>query len=571
LSKINIGTPVDLEKLIETRLLIQANSGGGKSYAIRKLLEETNGKVQQIVLDLEGEFATLREKCDFVIFGKDADYPVNIRYAEKTARSLLELNASAIIDLYELKQHERILFVKRFLEAMINAPSDLWHACLVVIDEAHIFCPQAGQAESMSAVIDLCTRGRKRGYCAVLATQRLSKLAKDAAAECNNKLIGRTGLDVDMKRVADELGFSSKQDILALRTMGEGMFHAFGPAISNEVIQFKVGEVKTTHRKTGQRFIAVPAASEKVKAMLLKIKDLPAEAEKEIKELADYKEENAKLKRELSAAKRQTPVVDNSQAQKLKGEVTVLKADVNTLRNEKNLLEAKALKAYKNGIVQAAKAVQEALKNIEPMKMEGLQEAKVYTKPLISPNRLQNSEKNAKVFTSAKRVNFENEGYLPEKITKGAMKMLKAAAMFHPNEISRARIGAIAGLSYKSGTFGTYIAKLKSARYITGEGKMFAITEEGLTVAGEVEPLPTDPESLVNIWCDIVKGGAARMLKVLYENHPNAISRQELGEAAKIIYTSGTFGTYMAKLKSYGLIETSGKQVKLSDELFGEV
>jgi len=34
----------------------------------------------------------------------------------------------------------------------------------------------------MGPVIDLATRGRKRGYCVVLATQRLPKLAKDAAA-----------------------------------------------------------------------------------------------------------------------------------------------------------------------------------------------------------------------------------------------------------------------------------------------------------------------------------------------------------------------------------------------------
>jgi DNA helicase HerA-like ATPase len=46
-------------------------------------------------------------------------------------------------------------------------------------------------------VIALMSQGRKRGYCGILATQRLSKLHKDAAAECNNVLIGRTWLDVD--------------------------------------------------------------------------------------------------------------------------------------------------------------------------------------------------------------------------------------------------------------------------------------------------------------------------------------------------------------------------------------
>lgn len=55
-------------------------------------------------------------------------------------------------------------------------------------------------------MIDLATRGRKRGYCLALATQCLSKLRKDAAVEMINKLIGRTGLDIDVKRAGDDLG-----------------------------------------------------------------------------------------------------------------------------------------------------------------------------------------------------------------------------------------------------------------------------------------------------------------------------------------------------------------------------
>jgi DNA helicase HerA-like ATPase len=200
--KINLSRDADfdLDILINTRLLIQANSGGGKSWCIRRLLEQSHGKVQQIVIDLEGEFSTLREKFDYVLAGKDGDTPADPRSASLLARKLLELNVSSIIDLYELDHFNRKRFVKLFLDAIVNAPKELWHPCLIVLDEAHVFCPEKGQSEAMSSVIDLATRGRKRGFCAVLATQRLSKLHKDAAAECNNKLIGRTGLDVDMKR-----------------------------------------------------------------------------------------------------------------------------------------------------------------------------------------------------------------------------------------------------------------------------------------------------------------------------------------------------------------------------------
>src|SRR3989304_2795008 len=220
IDEIPLAVNIDVQRVIEGRLLFQANSGGGKSYALRKFCEVTHGKVQQIILDVEGEFSSLREKFDYILVGKDGDIPVNLRASELLAKRLLELNTSAIIDLYELKHHERKRFVKNFLDSLMQLPKELWHPCLIIIDECHIFSPESksGQAESLDSVKDLATRGRKRGFALVAATQRLSKLSKDVVAELNTKLIGRSSLDVDMKRAAFELGFTDKSDILSLRT-----------------------------------------------------------------------------------------------------------------------------------------------------------------------------------------------------------------------------------------------------------------------------------------------------------------------------------------------------------------
>src|SRR5579872_2937320 len=228
------GSPVsiNIDRLVETRMLIQANSGAGKSWAIRRLLEISHGRVQHLVIDVEDEFHTLREKFDYVLAGRHGgDCPADVRSAPLLARRLLELNVSAIIGIFELKHHDRIRFVRLFLESLVNAPRELWRPVLLIVDEAHMFCPQSGEAESAGAVIDLMTRGRKRGFCGILATQRLSKLHKDAAAEANNKLIGRSGLDVDMKRAGEELGFTTKEQMLSLRDLEPGEFYAFGPAL----------------------------------------------------------------------------------------------------------------------------------------------------------------------------------------------------------------------------------------------------------------------------------------------------------------------------------------------------
>jgi len=296
---------MDVQRLIETRLLLQANSGGGKSWALRRILEQSFGMVQHLVIDPEGEFATLRERYDYVLAGRAGDTPAEPRSAGLLARRLLELGTSAIIDIYELKHHERIAFVKNFLEALVNAPKALWHPALVVIDEAHVYAPEKDRAESLSAVVDLATRGRKRGFCPILATQRIAKLSKDAAAELNNKLIGRASLDNDMRRAADELGMAAREDREGLRTLAEGEFYGFGPAISQVVTKLKVGPVITTHPKAGSRHLMTPPpATAKVKAVLAQLADLPGEAEQEINDLKGAKAEISRLRGELTRARR---------------------------------------------------------------------------------------------------------------------------------------------------------------------------------------------------------------------------------------------------------------------------
>lgn len=130
----------DVAAFLRSRLLCCASSGGGKSWTLRRLLEQTHRIVQQIVIDLEDEFYTLREKHDYVLGRPDGDFAVTVQSAELLARTLLETKVSAIISLAELPLHERPIFVKKFLNALVNAPRSLWHSVLVVVDEAHLFC-----------------------------------------------------------------------------------------------------------------------------------------------------------------------------------------------------------------------------------------------------------------------------------------------------------------------------------------------------------------------------------------------------------------------------------------------
>lgn len=310
--------PIDLAKLLDTRALIQANSGGGKSWCLRRMLEQTAGQVQQIVLDPEGEFATLRERFDYIVCAPSgADAVATPNTAAALARALWKAGTSAVIDIYELKAHERTAFVRRFLESLVNAPRALWHPTLVVLDEVHMFAPQAGQCESTSAVIDLATRGRKRGLSLVGATQRLSKLHKDVAAELLNKLIGRTGLDVDVQRAADELGMTRAAATEALRNLEPGEFFAFGPALSRTVERTRIGEVATTHPQTGHRALtAPPPPSKAVLAQLAKLEGVQREVEAEAQTVDDLRAELTKVRRQLTTAEKAQTGVPAAEVQR---------------------------------------------------------------------------------------------------------------------------------------------------------------------------------------------------------------------------------------------------------------
>jgi len=536
---------MDLQKLIKSKLLIQANSGGGKSWLIRRILEQSHGKVQQIILDPEGEFATLREKYDYILVGKDADAPAESRSAAMLAKKLLELGVSAIIDLYELHPQERKHFVKLFLEAMINAPKELWHPVMVVIDEAHTFVPEKGDSEAASAVIGLCSLGRKRGFGAILATQRISKLHKDAAAECNNKLIGRTGLDIDRKRSGEELGFTTKEQFLSMRVLKPGEFYAFGPAISDEVIKVTVGDVKTSHPESGGKMnLKVAPPTDAIKKVLSKLADLPKEAQKEAKTIDD-------LKKEISLLKRNTNPVQPTKIEKIEVPMIGKRTLERFEKSEKELRKIfKQFNIYYDHVMEALDFVAKEIKKIEPPKVIGFP---TYKQPVIIAQAAIFNEKIAAESQVALRA--------------GAMKMLNWLATTNAF-ISKNRLATLSGFAVTGGTFNTYLSELKRNGWvIENNNSEIGITDTGLKNATPA-PMPTGPE-LVQLWKGKFREGAARILQFVYDNNDIApLAKEDVARGVDFEMTGGTFNTYLSELRRNGLITIEGNMIKISDEFF---
>jgi hypothetical protein len=255
---------VDLEELLATRLLVQGNSGSGKSHLLRRLLEGSAGLVQQVVIDPEGDFVSLADAFGHVAINA-ADY--SLAEIARLAARVREHRASIILNLEGLEIDDQMRCAATFISSLFEAPREHWYPVLTVVDEAQLFAPAAAgevaedaRRASLGAMTNLMCRGRKRGLAGVIATQRLAKLAKNVAAEASNFLMGRTFLDIDMARAADLLGMERRQSD-SIRDLARGEFLALGPAISRRPISIRIGDVRTEARSASPKLMPMPELS----------------------------------------------------------------------------------------------------------------------------------------------------------------------------------------------------------------------------------------------------------------------------------------------------------------------
>ncbi|PWE56563.1 ATP-binding protein [Metarhizobium album] len=261
---------LDIEELLATRLLVQGNSGSGKSHLLRRLLEQSAPWVQQVVIDPEGDFVTLSDRFGHVVVDGERSE------AELTgiAARIRQHRVSCVLTLEGLEIDQQMRAAAAFLNGLFDADREFWYPVLVVVDEAQMFAPSvAGEVSedarkmSLGAMTNLMCRGRKRGLAGVIATQRLAKLAKNVAAEASNFLMGRTFLDIDMARAADLLGMDRRQAEM-FRDLKRGNFVALGPALSRRPLPIVIGPVETSARSSSPKLMPMPEAPADVEDLI---------------------------------------------------------------------------------------------------------------------------------------------------------------------------------------------------------------------------------------------------------------------------------------------------------------
>ncbi len=463
-------------------------------------------------------------------------------------------------------------------------PADLWHPVLIVIDEAHVFCPQGAarvkrgrarreedESDCANAVIDLATRGRKRGFCVAFATQRVSKLDKDATAECNNKLIGRTGQDLDMQRAGDELGFTTREQRLGLRRLRPGRFHGFGPAISDEVVQVQVGEITTSHPEIGQR--AAPPAPPRaaVVKLLAEFKDLPTEAKEEARTVGELQKRVRELEASAKRPEKATAPTDTRKALEdayLKGVGEGHDEGFAAGRVAQAMALASTLPTLRNAITDAlddAERVANAMSIPKP---------KPNGKTAPAPRSPVASVPAGRRATAVAGAQDGGELDGPMQRVIDAIAWLEALGISEPRTTA---VAFLAGYKPTGGAFFNPCGRLAGRGLIerggSGREKWIKLTDgpEGGRRLAKVNGLPITDAALQEAVLARLDGPERRLLTALLPHGSEGLSNDELAAAAGYDPSGGAFFNPRGRLKSLGLVEYGpGKRTCASIVLYPE-
>ncbi len=576
---------IDVPTLIGTRGFITASSGQGKSWLMRLLIERIGSRAQVIVIDPEGEFPSLREKLPMLLVGEGGELAADVRTAKLLAHKLLELKLSAVIDLYDLPAEDgldvwdaRRLYVAGFLNGIMNAPKSLYHPVIIAIDEAHQFAPKSDSGEtggvSRRAVNALMSAGRKRGFCGILASQRISKIHNDSIADAKNRFIGGITLDNDQARAADELGMP-KAERIQLRDLEPGEFYCYGPALPRGVTRFRTDAVATSHPQPGQSHAAeVPPAPDAIKKLVAELGDLPKQAQAEVDEVAGYQRRVADLEQKLRARPVQMQlapadkVVERVEVTVFRdGEVGRLEAAVATLATVGNqftefgqqLMSAgqqfQAASAEVSGALKAAAARVNA-----PIKTGPIGPVR----PAVPAPSPRGSFQKARGVIGREAAAAQPEGE-NRKLPQGERLILEALIQY-PAGLRREQLTVLTG--YKRSSRDTYIQRLRERGYASSDSERVTATLEGIAALPDAQPLPTG-QALRDFWLARLPQGERTILEVLIAKYPNGIDRAALDELTP--YKRSSRDTYLMRLSAKELVVFAGRgQVRATGELFDD-
>jgi hypothetical protein len=512
---------------------------------------------------------------------------------------LLRLGVSAVFDLSELRFDEQQSAVVKIAGEMMKLSRSDWKPFLLAVDEAQRLAPEGQTTPSMTALSDVASRGRKRGFGLVIATQRLSALDKNITTQLLNRFIGLCLEDVEIARAAKYIG---KQNAGELISLEPGDFFALGSALVDVKgsIRFHAGQVETTHPDSTVHHAPapVPQASGEFAKIIGSLRE----------KLAEDSELEETLNGGVDGESKKTKSSDTRKEAELAAKESALN-DYEVKLNERSIALSRRERDVQNYVRlwndKLAEIFAEAHERLEKLKAEfeivlNLPEVDGRILPHdgetlpVANGKHENTasadgpKTNAPAphsFSTSKNisdVNTQDKVFLKRK----QQMILDTLAMFAAlgvNEVDKTNVAVFSGASPKSSDYTANLSFLRNGENKHQHPPLIEYLPDNklrLTKDGEFYARPTvainSLDDLHNAWCNYLPAKQAAMIAYCVAFGPNRqIPRAKLAERTNQSLNSSAWTANLSALRKLGIIEYTniGREpsVYLTELLFPKI
>ncbi len=188
----------------------------GRDYVIQDIITEMEEGDNPLLSQLRKELGVISAMNIFSEHGTRTDQIANP-------------GKTTIINFKGATPEVQGLFAKRLLTALFEQRKrGKIPPLLVVLEEAHNFCPQQGKTDASRIIRTIAAEGRKFGLWIMVITQRAAKVDKNVLSQCNTQFILKLTNVNDIKAVASSVEGMTAEMLQEIPRLQTGVAIAIG-------------------------------------------------------------------------------------------------------------------------------------------------------------------------------------------------------------------------------------------------------------------------------------------------------------------------------------------------------
>lgn len=582
------------EKILEQHVAVLGKTGAGKSSALRHIVEHLlDSKKRVCIVDPKGDWWGLKKSADgksvgyedIICFGdfknpKATDIPINEHSGKQVAELIANGNRPCVIGFRGWMTGRMIHFWIDFASTLFTSNSGELY---LVGDEFHNFAPKGKIMEPESGKClhwsnRLMSEGRGYGLVCLIASQRPQKVHNDTLTCCETLVAMRVIHKADRDAAQDWIEgcgdmAKGKEVLDALAGMARGEAYVWSPEIGFGPTRLKFPMFETFDSfappqlqkkvsESGWEAVNLDTVKEKLAAVIEEQKaNDPSELKAKVRALEkQLKEANASHGKTLSLNEskvKEVPALTDHERKRL----TALIESYDRMESVCSRIETMATEIKQDAVTNRAEVT--FFKLLLSDKLKAAVPPASYRETGNIKHSRTNTLSAREIVRAVKPVASTLNGS-EFSIGKCERAILTALAQY-PQGRTACQVALLAQYSVNSGGFNNSLGKLRSGGFIT-RGQPIQITDEGLALLGDYQPLPTGDE-LARHWINSLGKCEASILTVLVESYPNSMTSQEVADATGYSRDSGGFNNSLGRLRTLELI-TQGQPIKASEDFF---